>query len=194
MAAPRKDDVAQLILSSTEALLQERAFSDISLAEIARKSGIAKGTLYYHYKSKEEILFALMDLYLEEQWRDLLLWTSDKSKDTSLPRLMKYILERDTSTADMRFHFFYDAISGNEAIRTKLVERYRRFAQLISEKIRERTDQIDASYLAWTLLMLSDGLLMHKMLGNEEIDTAAFIRQTELYLKQLFQVSQNGTP
>lgn len=194
MAAPRKDDVAQLILASAEALLQEKAFSDISLAEIARHAGIAKGTLYYHYKNKEEILFALMDLYLEEQWQDLLLWTSDKSKDTSMPRLMKYILERDTSTADMRFHFFYDAISGNEVLRAKLIERYHRFAQLISEKIKERTDRIDASYLSWMLLMLSDGLLMHKMLGNEEIDTGDFIQQTELYLKQIFQISQNGTP
>lgn len=186
MAAPRKDDVTKLILEATETLLKTKALSDISLAEIARGAGIAKGTLYYHYKTKDEILFALMDLYLEEQWQNLLDWTSDKSKDTSLPRLLKYILERDTTTADMRFHFFYDAISGNEMIREKLLERYQRFATLISEKIQERTDHMDPAYLAWMMLMLSDGLLMHKMLGNTQIDTGIFIKQTEQYLKQLF--------
>lgn len=186
MAAPRKEDVPGLILKSAESLLKTKALSDISLAEIARNAGISKGTLYYHYKNKEDILFALMDVYLEEQWRNLQDWTSDRSKDTSLPRLLKYILERDTSTADMRFHFFYDAVSGNEAMQKKLLERYHRFAEFISEKIKERTDHVDGEYLAWITLLLSDGLLMHKMLGNPEIDTERFVRLTEEYLKKIF--------
>lgn len=186
MAAPRKEDIPGLILSSTESLLKTKTLSDISLAEIAKTAGISKGTLYYHYKNKEDILFALMDVYLEEQWQNLLDWSGDKSKDTSLPRLLKYILERDTSTADMRFHFFFDAVSGNEVIQKRLLERYHNFAELISAKITERTDLVDGEYLAWITLLLSDGLLMHKMLGNPEIDTAAFIRQTEGYLKKIF--------
>lgn len=186
MAAPRKEDVPKLILDAAEKLLQTKTLSDISLAEIARTAGIAKGTLYYHYKNKEDILFALMDLYLEDQRQQLLDWTSDKSKDTSLPRLLKYILERDTSTADMRLHFFYDAMAGNEIIQKKLLERYHDFTILISEKIRERTDIVDAQYLAQMFLVLSDGLLMHKMIGNPEIDTSEFIRQTEDYLKRIF--------
>lgn len=186
MAAPRKDNVTKLILNATEELLKTKSLSDISLAEIANHAGIAKGTLYYHYKNKEEILFALMDQYLEEQWNNLLDWTSDRSKDTSLPRLLKYILERDTSTADMRFHFFYEAISGNEVIRARLLERYHNFANLIAEKIRERTDSIDADYLAWITLILSDGLLMHKMLQNPEINTTDTIKETEKYLRKIF--------
>ena len=184
MAAPRKDDVAKLILNATEELLKKKALPEISLAEIARTAGISKGTLYYHYKNKEDILFAIMDNYLEKQWQDLLTWTSDKSKDTSLPRLIKYILERDTSTADMRFHFFYDALSGNEATRLKLLQRYHDFAKIISEKIQERTDDISSDYLSWLILFLSDGILMHKMLGNTDIDTSEFIRQSEHYVKK----------
>ena len=185
MAAPRKDDVQKLILDATETLLKTKALPDISLAEIARTAGISKGTLYYHYKNKEEILFAVMDNYLEKQWQDLLIWTSDKSKDTSLPRLVKYVLERDTTTADMRFHFFYDAISGNETIRQKLLQRYHDFAVIISEKIKERTDDISSDYLAWLILLLSDGLLMHKMLGNKDIDTSSFIYESEHYIKNI---------
>ena len=185
MAAPRKDDVQKLILDATEELLKTKALPDISLAEIARTAGISKGTLYYHYKNKEDILFAVMDNYLEKQWQDLLIWTSDKSKDTSLPRLVKYVLERDTTTADMRFHFFYDAISGNETIRKKLLQRYHDFAVMISEKIKERTDDISSDYLAWLILMLSDGLLMHKMLKNTDIDTVSFIHQSEQYMKKI---------
>lgn len=185
MAAPRKDNVSKLILDAAEQLLDTKALSEFSLSELARTAGISKGTLYYHYKNKEDILFALMDRYLEQQWQDLLDWTGDASKDTSLPRLVKYVLERDISTADMRFHFFYAATAGNELLRQKLLKRYHDFAVLISEKIRERSKAVSPDYLAWLILMLSDGLLMQKMLGNTDMPADAFIRETELNLKRL---------
>ena len=84
MAAPRKDNVKELILDTTEKLLETRKLSDTSLSEIAHTAGISKGTLYYAYKSKNEILFDITDKYLDEQWNDLVRWTEDASKDTSL--------------------------------------------------------------------------------------------------------------
>ena len=107
MAAPRKDNVQELILDAAEKLLENKKLSDISLSEIAQTAGISKGTLYYHYKNKNEILFDITDKYLDEQWNDLVRWTEDASKDTSLNRLVKYVLERDVSTVNMRLHFFY---------------------------------------------------------------------------------------
>lgn len=38
MAAPRKDNVKDLILTTTERLLEHKKLSDISLAEIAREA------------------------------------------------------------------------------------------------------------------------------------------------------------
>ena len=75
MAAPRKDNVKELILNATEELLEHKKLSDISLAEIAREAGISKGTLYYHYKNKNDILFDITDKYLDQQYQDLITWT-----------------------------------------------------------------------------------------------------------------------
>ena len=186
MAAPRKDDVRKLILESTEELLKDKAFADISLSGIAEKAGISKGTLYYHFRNREDILFALMDDYLDRQWKDLNRWITDSSKDTSLPRLIKYVLERDTATAaDMRFHFFQEAAAGNETVRNKLLERYVEFQKLIAKLIEERAEGADGTYLSWLALIVSDGLLMHKLMGNTEIDTSLFIRKTEDTLKAI---------
>ena len=52
MAAPRKDNVKELILDAAEKLLESRKLSDISLSEIAHTAGISKGTLYYTIKVK----------------------------------------------------------------------------------------------------------------------------------------------
>lgn len=186
MAAPRKDNVNKLIMEATEKLLKEKTISEISLAEIARNAGISKGTLYYHYRSKEDIIFALMDQYLDQQWQELIKWTSDADKDTSLPRFIKYILERDTDNVGLRFHFLYDSAAGNQMMREKLLTRYERFANVISEKIAERNRDIDPDYLAWFILILADGLLIHKNLENPEVDTGRFIKDTEKYARQIF--------
>lgn len=178
MAAPRKDNVKELILDAAEKLLETKKLSDISLAEIARTAGISKGTLYYHYKNKNEILTDLTDKYLDQQYSDLIAWTEDSSKDTSLHRLIKYVLERDISTVNMRLHFFYDAMLGNEEIRRMLLSRYQEFAKLIAGKIAQRTDKIAPEYLSWLILLLSDGLFIHKTLRNEALDVEAFITQT----------------
>ncbi|NLB36913.1 MAG: TetR/AcrR family transcriptional regulator, partial [Clostridiales bacterium] len=95
MAAPRKENVKYIIIEATQELLLQKGISDISLAEIAKKAGISKGTLYYHYKSKDEILFDIMDKYLQEQWQNLIDWTEDENKDTSLHRLVRYVVERN---------------------------------------------------------------------------------------------------
>lgn len=185
MAAPRKDNVKSLILAATEKLLETKKLSDISLAEIAAAAGISKGTLYYHYKGKNEILFDITDQYLNEQWNELVAWTGDVSKDTSLHRLVKYVLERDLAVVTMRLHFFYDAMLGNEVLRAKLLSRYREFAALIAGKIAERTGKVSADYLSWLILLLSDGLFIQKTLHNDALDAAAFIAQTAEYAKGL---------
>ena len=185
MAAPRKDNVQNLILEATEKLMENQKLSEISFAAIAKEAGISKGTLYYHYKNKNDILFDIMDKYLSQQWDDLIAWTENPKKDTSLHRLVKYVLERDISNANMRLHFFYDAMMGNDEVRTKLLKRYEDFAKILAEKISERTDSADADYMAWSILLLSDGLYIHKTLNNEEINSDKFIQETAKFVETL---------
>ena len=47
MAAPLGTQIRERILESAAALMEERSFFDISLADIARAARISKGTLYY---------------------------------------------------------------------------------------------------------------------------------------------------
>ena len=185
MAAPRKDNVKELIIISTEKLMKKQKLADISFASIAKEAGISKGTLYYHYKSKNDILFDIMDKYLSAQWDDLIKWTEDPKKDTSINRLVQYVMERDIANANMRLNFFYDAMMGNEEVREKLLKRYEDFEHIIAEKIGERTEAMSADYLAWVILLLSDGLFIHQTIHNDRVDSEAFIKQTGIFVKML---------
>lgn len=49
------------ILSIANQLFQSKGYSKTAVDEIVRQAGIAKGTFYHYFKSKEEILDALTD-------------------------------------------------------------------------------------------------------------------------------------
>ena len=58
MEAPLK---SELILDSLQELLQERDIDKISVSDIAENIGIAKGSIYYYFPSKEAIVDALIE-------------------------------------------------------------------------------------------------------------------------------------
>lgn len=187
MAAPRNDDVRGQILEAAEALISTKTLSKVTLLAIAQKAGISKGTLYYHFRTKEEIYLSLMDKYLEEQWTQLLAWVGNRQKDSSLPRLFKYILERESQQVGIRIHFLLEALHGNEPLRLQILQRYQEFAEKLAEQIRIRHKDIDAHYLAWTVLLLADGLLLHQQLHNPQLETATYIQETEAAVRFLVQ-------
>lgn len=193
MAAPRmNDDVQKMILDAAEDLLAQKSLKEVTLAQIADHANVAKGTVYYYYKNKEDILFAIFDRYLADQWKQLNDWTSNTAKDTRLPRLIKYVLARDIDKTGIRLHFIFEAADGNEVLRQKLMERYLKFEKEIAAKIQERQDNVDSDYLSWLALMVSDGLIIQKTLGNDQLDTDRFIAETEQYIRRIFKEEQNS--
>ena len=49
------------ILDVAERLFGAKGFDNTSTSDILNEIGIARGTLYYHFKSKEDILDAMID-------------------------------------------------------------------------------------------------------------------------------------
>ena len=56
----QKEQRRAAILESTAGLLRERALSDISLSEIARRSSVSKANVYRYFESREAIFLELL--------------------------------------------------------------------------------------------------------------------------------------
>lgn len=69
MTKPNKRD---MILDAMQALMSDDLASTASVSDIARKAGIAKGGIYYYFKSKDEILDAVLERSysqaIEQSW------------------------------------------------------------------------------------------------------------------------------
>lgn len=189
MAAPRKDNIKEKIQEATVGLLQTKVLADISLADIAAAAGISKGTLYYHYKTKNEVFLDITQHFLDGQWADLILWTENKEKDTSLNRLVRYVAERDIASAGLRIQLLAEAQMGNETLQTGLSTLYRNFHGLIRGKIAERTE-LPADFLTWLLLLVCDGIIVQEAIGNTAFDREAFLTEGIGYLREIGTAAQ----
>ena len=58
---PMKNDKKELIFDAMEQLMASAPYKEISVDTIAKKAGIGKGSIYYYFKSKDEILYSVIE-------------------------------------------------------------------------------------------------------------------------------------
>ena len=58
---PKDDEKLRSIAKATFTLVEQTGLSGLTMAAIAREAGLATGTLYVYFKSKEELLVALYE-------------------------------------------------------------------------------------------------------------------------------------
>ncbi|MEH7121953.1 TetR/AcrR family transcriptional regulator [Bacillus sp. JJ1773] len=76
------------ILDAADELFGQKGFDGTTTKDILDKVGIARGTLYYHFKSKEDLMDALIERYNDH----LLGVAKEISKDKRIPIIERIVL------------------------------------------------------------------------------------------------------
>lgn len=58
-------DAADRLLGAATAAFVERGYADVTVGEVAAEAGLAKGTVYRHYSSKEDVFHAAVEAAVE---------------------------------------------------------------------------------------------------------------------------------
>ena len=77
----------EFILDVAEKMFIEQGFDQTSIAQILDATQIAKGTLYYYFTSKEEIMDAIIERWTERSFEQVRIWVEQKQLPI-LERLM----------------------------------------------------------------------------------------------------------
>lgn len=92
----RKGDIKrQNIIDTANRLFYQRGFHQTSLGDIAAESGVPKGNFYFYFRSKEEILEAVVDGRLERLRVRLAEWTATLADPADRLSRMSELLVRD---------------------------------------------------------------------------------------------------
>ena len=185
-AAERRNE----ILDVAERLFCSRGYDQTSTNDILAEIGIARGTLYYHFSSKEDILDAMIDRILDEIVRR----ASQIALDGSIPvleRMTQTILASnvDTKTGDMLLEQMHKP--QNALMHAKMQERLLKqliplFTKLIEDGISQGLMQTDDPEDTIEMLLLYANTVFDDAIAYSEKEkkkkVLAFISNTELLL------------
>lgn len=65
------DERKNQIISAAEGVFTEKGFDQARMDDIAEETGLSKGTLYLYFKSKDDLIIAILDRMFQREFRQL---------------------------------------------------------------------------------------------------------------------------
>lgn len=129
----QRQEREELILRAAEELLLECGYQETSIDDIAARVGIAKGTVYLHFASKEDIVIALVERGTHEALCSLEpIFHSD---DSPREKLRAVIEQLYGNMADRRFRLLAAVFQSPEFL-GRMAEKHRALSEAWREPMR----------------------------------------------------------
>ena len=189
-AKPAKDlqsqDTANRILTQAMRIFLEKGYHGTSIDDITRAAKLTKGALYWHFKSKEDLLKRIVEEY-EKRFLDGMIQAVNEVKGGILDKIEKYFrynaafayynrelcVSFDTLAAEL--------VGAHHGIETEFRRIYKKYQKFLSnlivqgkkEKVFKR--EMDEDLSALVIIAFHVGILLQWSMNRDEIDGEAYV-------------------
>jgi AcrR family transcriptional regulator len=197
-----RDTRREQILDAAAKMFIAQGYENSSVDDIAKLAGLSKGSIYWYFRSKLEILFELTDRCVEESQHAIVrMAAADKYGIEALYKSHRelYELDQQYPDRDMLFGQLYALASRYPEIRERLVEYHRRWDTTSEQLIQRAVENgllkpIDGKLLGQAISCLYNGIHLRKQIDPDidfvaVIETATKLFYDALVLHQLETVS-----
>jgi TetR/AcrR family fatty acid metabolism transcriptional regulator len=133
-----KELTRERILEAAEKLFAEKGFHETAMDEIVRASKVSKGGVYFHFPSKEELFFALLDKLAEALQREVQREIARRRGAVAkIQGALEVVLRTLTSQRHLAQIILRQGHGLGPSFERKRLEIYSRFARLIKENLDE---------------------------------------------------------
>jgi AcrR family transcriptional regulator len=187
-AAEGRED---LILDAVDRLLARYGYKKMTIDDLAKEAGIGKGTVYLHFKSKEDVVFSHVDRIVRRLLERLQVIIQGEGEPAEKVRQM--LLLRVMFRFDSVQHFTESVSEVLRDLRPRMLERRQRYfedeAKVFAVVIREgqRTKLFrgqDPLATARTLILATNSLLPFS-LSTQELGKRREVEQSALRIAEL---------
>lgn len=172
-------DNRKKILDAAMALIGEKGVEKTSLSGIAKAAGLSKGTVYYYYASKNELVFDIADLHMERITSTLFTMIDQAGDLTWEGLLTAYFSTLLTSDARSRLHLYLvrEAVSGNDDIKHRFQATYAQWFDMMNRAYDKMPGpKTDAAAKAKFLVAMVDGFILQTQLQVETTEIKDIVR------------------
>jgi AcrR family transcriptional regulator len=159
-------EVREQILLAAEALISRRGTDNTSLLDIATKTKLSRGTLYYYFPTKQSLLLAVTDRHMDAVTTQFFKIINDQSitePEAVLKELFALVLS-DRHRGGIHAHLLQEAAHGNRMVRRRIALRYRAWNHLIVNEFERLGIKSMRKQKAAFILAVIDGLVVRQLL------------------------------
>jgi len=182
----KSSDTSRRILTQAMKIFLEKGYHGTSIDDITRAAKLTKGALYWHFKSKEDLLKKIVEEY-EKRYLDGMIQAVNEVQGSIPDKIEKYFrynaafayynrelcVSFDTLAAEL-----VGAHHGIEAEFRRIYRKYQKFlsnliAQGKKEKVFKR--EMDENLSALVIIAFHVGILLQWSMNKDEIDGKAYV-------------------
>jgi AcrR family transcriptional regulator len=182
---PTRDDTRDKLFEAAARVFEEQGIGGASIEDIAGAAGFTRGAFYSNFKSKDELIIAMLEDHVEQTVRrnlDLL------SRHENLADFIESLRTMDRSRHDplgrspllhMEMILF---VARAEKRRPELAKRLRARRQLITDIVETtlknsgKNGSLNPTWTGAILLALEDGFRLHRLIDPETTPADSFLR------------------
>ena len=115
------DERKAQILNAAEGVFTKRGFNEARMDDIAEKTGLSKGTLYLYFKSKDDLIIAILERIFQREFRQLEDLQQDDSSASDAMLKLTDLITKDIVSMLRLIPIIYNFLA--LAFRNKYVQR-----------------------------------------------------------------------
>ena len=190
-ATVQTKEIREAILDATDRLLARYGYQKMTIDDLAREVGIGKGSIYLHFKSKEEIALSHVDRIIERLCVKLI--TISKKEISHEDKLRKMLLIRVSFRFESVQHYTESIDELLSRLRTKLLAHRKHhhedeaniFAEIIKDGQKQEVfEKGNADVIARSFLLATNSLLPFN-LSTQELGKREDIEEQTLHIANI---------
>ncbi len=175
----RDPDLRQKIVETTRQLIIQNGVNNTSLAEIAKTVGISKGTLFYYYTSKADLIFDVTDRHFLLTTQRLKDWVQEVHGEMEAPQILYHVFQsivEDEYRGKLHQYLIEQAVSDDGDLKERFREKYQEWINLMQSGLKQIfPNESNQHLLAFIITTLLDGLVIQTILGEKELPLETII-------------------
>ena len=182
----QSQETANRILNQAMRIFLEKGYHATSIDDITQAAGLTKGALYWHFKSKEDLLKKLIRKY-EKGFLDNLIHAVTEVKGRASDKFEKYVRFNSAFAYYNRelcvsfTTLAAELVGAHHGIEPEIRRVYRKYQNFLSKLILQGKKEkifrkeINAVLAALIVIAFHDGILLQWSMNREKIDGEAYV-------------------
>ena len=171
--SPTTDKNRQKIINAASRLIMQKGARQTSLSDISKEVGISKGTLYYYYPSKSELIFDITNRHMHQVTQDLITWISTIKEEIPPQKILQIVysaLLKVEKRGVLHLYLIQEAVSFSPSLQNRFVEIYAEWKKMLEEGLQKILGKNEDNHILAELILASlDGVIIQSTLGFKNL-------------------------